>query len=437
MAEPEISDEAVEQFRRLFQMLREAQHRADERAKVTHERFNVFTTLLDPHDEVRLHTRFLHCLLDPKGCHDCGHIFLDRFFDTLAENPGRDHGDNPAPLKLPSDSDSWNVERESPQGDFGRIDLLLVQKEVGFGIAIENKIYAAEGNNQIGAYADFLKNEFRTNAAMLYLTLDGRKSETSGGKPYVRISYADHIVNWLDRCLQVTYDIIPVNQVILQYRAVVRRLTGRTIEAESMKPIVKFIKQNPDIIRFRKQLVSGVEEARVVCLDELADKLRQKLPEQDQLKGYAVKPHPGNKEKRFGTEEGALILDPPLSSVLSKAPFKIWIENDPGVLIIGIVSEEFHNQSCSLANTAQNPTWIESLFESMKGRLHQAPPQGCNMIPGKIAGWPTGWMELIATDDEGLAEILSPRGESVATICKRVSDYISVLTKVYSEAIQS
>src|ERR1035437_7363359 len=48
-------------------MIAEAHIRAEERAKAAHERFNVFTTLLGENDEVLLHTRFLHCLLDPKA----------------------------------------------------------------------------------------------------------------------------------------------------------------------------------------------------------------------------------------------------------------------------------------------------------------------------------------------------------------------------------
>src|SRR5438046_832839 len=98
MNEPTFPTRALEQ---LLEMLREAETRADERSKVTHERFNVFTTLLEAHDEVRLHTRFLHCLLDPKGCHDCESLFLDLFSATLAEFPGVNHDGFPARPNLP------------------------------------------------------------------------------------------------------------------------------------------------------------------------------------------------------------------------------------------------------------------------------------------------------------------------------------------------
>ena len=93
--------------------------------KASHERFNVFTTLLDAHDEVCLHTRFLHCLLDPKSCHDCNSLFLGLFFETLTELPCEDHDGGPVTLNLPTSKQLWTVEIEGPRDGVGRIDLLL------------------------------------------------------------------------------------------------------------------------------------------------------------------------------------------------------------------------------------------------------------------------------------------------------------------------
>ena len=40
--------------------------------------FNLFTTLLDKSDEVRLHSRFLHFLLDPTAEHSQGALFQEK-----------------------------------------------------------------------------------------------------------------------------------------------------------------------------------------------------------------------------------------------------------------------------------------------------------------------------------------------------------------------
>ena len=115
MADPTIPLQALEHFRKVADMFEEANVRDVDRAKVSHERFNIFTTLLQEHDEVRLHTRFLHCLLDPNGYHDCRSLFLRLFFETLAERPGKDHEDREriSPIPLPP-SESWTVEKEAP-----------------------------------------------------------------------------------------------------------------------------------------------------------------------------------------------------------------------------------------------------------------------------------------------------------------------------------
>src|ERR1019366_5156742 len=131
MAEPINQPEALEQLRGLLELLQEARIRTDERARATHGRFNVFTTLLAAHDEVCLHTRFLHCLLDPRGCHDCGSLFLDLFCSMLKEHPGVGHNDAAFPIEIPPSDAPWKVEKEVTRFGFGRMDLLLERPGLG------------------------------------------------------------------------------------------------------------------------------------------------------------------------------------------------------------------------------------------------------------------------------------------------------------------
>ena len=74
---------ALGKLKVLSEIVRDLQIRSEERLKAQHRRFNLFTTLLSAGDEVRLHTRFLHELLNPAGTHDCGDLFLKLFFETL------------------------------------------------------------------------------------------------------------------------------------------------------------------------------------------------------------------------------------------------------------------------------------------------------------------------------------------------------------------
>src|SRR5690554_1214303 len=55
----------------------------EEIAKITGENFNVFKILRLTTNEVRTHSAFIAELLDPKGCHDQGEVFLRLFIEKL------------------------------------------------------------------------------------------------------------------------------------------------------------------------------------------------------------------------------------------------------------------------------------------------------------------------------------------------------------------
>ena len=265
------------ELEQLLEKSREAQARADEHAKATHERFNVFTTLLPAHDEVRLHTRFLHCLLNPAdGSHDCGTLFLNLFFATLKERPGMDDKDQEVSIDFPQPNEKWTFEKEAYRAGFGQIDILV--EHPGFGIAIENKIYANEQTEQIARYARYLESR-HVPGLVLYLTLDGKVSETHESKPYIRISYANHILDWLEKCLRETHDKIPINQVLQQYRAVVLKLTGKKLNKNMFDKLIDKIvgsKESLKAFYALRDLESAVQTELIAQLDEHLNSLATK-----------------------------------------------------------------------------------------------------------------------------------------------------------------
>jgi hypothetical protein len=134
----------------------------------------------------------------------------------------------------------------------------------------------------------------------------------------------------LDRCLAETCHIVPINQVLLQYRKVVRDLTG-IIAANVMKEITTFIKRNPDIIRYRTQINEAIDSARAEFLDALAEEIITEL----RAKGYSVKLH-----VRFGSVDGAFIIAPLPGSELSHMQcdnietIKRGVEIEAGISIV-------------------------------------------------------------------------------------------------------
>jgi hypothetical protein len=81
---------------------RELEHlsvRQKAKQKALKSQFNVFTAVLKHDDEVKLHTRWLHYLLNPAAEHDCDTLFLDLFIKTLLVGV-QPHEDNAEPNRL-------------------------------------------------------------------------------------------------------------------------------------------------------------------------------------------------------------------------------------------------------------------------------------------------------------------------------------------------
>lgn len=417
----------------LLAQLREAQTRADERAKATHERFNIFTTLLKIDDEERLHSRFLHCLLDPQGSHDCGALFLGLFRETLLERGITDQATKGSELKIPEADSNWSAEIEASRSGFGRIDILLECTD--YGLAIENKINAREQERQLARYAEYIAKK-KGRGVVVFLTLEGKESSTyettlAGEVPYVRISYADHILAWLEKCLRATYNLIPINQVLLQYRSVVQELTGRNMKADTEKAVAEFIATNPDIIRFRRQLDTGIAEAKADFLDRLAAGVIEQL----QLDGMSVRLRANLCEGRFGKDgNGALIITPKAGSVLEGAPFEIWFEHIQKwvALVVGIESR-YGKRELS-AGEERCLEELNQMLEKHGGEsgYHKADPQSS----WRYTYWPTGWHDIVqGFDDEKLAEFLTkPLSDTVTKICAGIREHIRLLEEFYPKA---
>lgn len=410
-----ISDSALAQFRQVTGMISDAHVRSEERSKATHERFNVFTTLLQAHDEVRLHTRFLHCLLDPNGSHDCGSLFLELFFTTLADIPDLQESEKQEGPIWPAADEKWRVQKETGRSEgYGQLDLLLDHPE-GYGVGIENKIHAHEQGGQLASYAKYLRQEYKTNWKLIYLTLDGKKSETHDDHPYARISYEEHILSWLDLCLEKTYHIIPVNQVILQYRSLVRKLTGKTMETETLKKIARFIADNPDVGRYRKQISNAVDESQTAFMEELGKQVIHRLKGE-----YEIRMEPAN--GRFGSgnyEE--LVFRCSDGNALIREPFKVCLEYDVDgeVLVIGIFISYDKKQQI-LSEDQQRFVSEMSAFQASMN------PTGNDPTPA----WPLGWMDLLVElDDNGFANLIQRGIPSVLDeLCAAIQKYLKVLS---------
>lgn len=177
--------------------------------------FNPFEVLGLETYELR-HTKTLAWLLDPKGSHNLGTAFVERFLTGL-----------PARLSthLPANLDAARVFSELPVKDktlrlgdavpseaieatgkdsSKRIDVYM-QVEPTFFLAIEAKIGADEHGDQLEHYREAVQKQAAGRAvpALLYLTLDGAEPAQQREREYwTAINWHDHVLVPLQATLQ-------------------------------------------------------------------------------------------------------------------------------------------------------------------------------------------------------------------------------------------
>lgn len=224
-----------------------------EQIKARKGRFNLFTTLLSPSDENRLHSRFIHYLLNPTANHDCGDLFLQCFFQVLAEQFNEYEWSGILSRK-------FRYGRvEQPTQYSRKIDIYLEFN--GGRIAIENKIWAQEQENQIRDYGLYVRSNDTSNL-LFFLTLDGRDSLTADGQRYFCISYQTTIRRWIELCLSKTYEFVNINQALQQYLSLVEELTGQGTNKEIMSDINDLIRKNLGIVEHFDEIQFAVKELK-------------------------------------------------------------------------------------------------------------------------------------------------------------------------------
>lgn len=197
------------------------------------EYYNIFNDLHMMSDEVHLHSSFLATLLDPKGSHGQGNLFLKAFLDMLSAVERKSQAS--------LDFDITSVEVEKSIGTLdeetgGRIDLYITDGK--YQIIIENKIYAGDQINQMKRYWNYgMSNISGAPFKLIYLTLDGHQpSKSSRGslseQDYICLSYESNILSWLEKCIEIVSDVPPVRETIMQYIRTIKILTNNDMEQE-------------------------------------------------------------------------------------------------------------------------------------------------------------------------------------------------------------
>ncbi len=238
-------------------------------ARATGEHFNVFDILGIGHYEVKTHSPMLGELLNPKGQHGQGSVFLRLFLDQLGISNS----------EFDAESETAKLHLEYPIGQVtensgGRIDIVIGDGK-GSTIFIENKIYAGDQENQLKRYrADY------PQALLFYLTL--REDRPSGLSEAALneikckcISYERDILGWVKECRKAAACLPTVRETLSQYIHLIEKLTNQSTNIVMSKELIDHITSpnNPQNLRAFYTL----RDAEVAVQTELISKLHAKL----------------------------------------------------------------------------------------------------------------------------------------------------------------
>lgn len=253
------------------QLLEAAQFIASHRAQVaglSGANFNVFRVLRMEGDEVRLHSRFIAELLDPRGSHGQGSAFLEMFLRQVeCSLPSCSRVDaNKARLEAPHYIGPTLWKDEDSMG--GSIDIFITDD--ARHISIENKIHHGEGDHQVDRYCNYRPE----SNFVLFLTPDGRRANTKKSN-YATISYGEYIVPWLEGCHKHCTDLPALRESIKQYLVVVRELTGGDpLMQETNEEAKRLLRQNMEAAHL---VYRHFEPTLHEAVEEFAGKLREAL----------------------------------------------------------------------------------------------------------------------------------------------------------------
>ena len=321
------------------------------------ENFNLFSILSIERYELK-HSALIANLLDPKGSHGCGDAFLRAFFEIALKGTAY-----PFESSTPLDSRTEHYTGPIAGDTGGRIDILV--KSSHYGLIIENKIYAGDQDKQLIRYDNYGKEIFGADGYLLvYLTLygyDASKESTATKSAeevgYLRLSYAEDILRWLEQCARLAYDKPLVRESLNQYIRTIKQLTYQDMNEENIQQIIDLAIDHPEVVATlsskRDAIAEGIREKYI--FDKLKEYADQKGWLYDDSESSYNEEEPKIRFRKEGWG-GSIIIS--ADSEGKKSNYGRWIN-----LWIGIDSKEdgAHKLACLKQKNDEHPMGWEYL----------------------------------------------------------------------------
>ncbi|OLQ74867.1 hypothetical protein BIT28_12970 [Photobacterium proteolyticum] len=252
------------QFFKYVQLLHEKYTRKPE--------YNLFCVLRSESDEVRLHSRFLSDLLNPKGSHNHHNAFLKLFLKHFKEN---------FQLDL--------TQEVTVDNEYKNIDILIRNGKTA--IVIENKIYASDQEKQLSNYYRKMKDEGYENIKLIYLTRTGYEPSDQSTdelpdkvkeKALTLASYEHDIYEWISKCTEVAARDAPLREACIQYLDIISKITNKIENQDHMEELKTLLLADSNLARF-PDLFSAYNEVLVDLQfdiwNKIAEGIRQEFGE--------------------------------------------------------------------------------------------------------------------------------------------------------------
>lgn len=175
------------------------------------------------------------------------------------------------------DEDEFSVEREYRCDPYGQMDFKFESKNLC--IVLEIKIYAEDGQNQLRRYEQYCL-ENKKDYRIFYLTLDGHKPSKQSIEGFENenklecISFKEHILPWLEDCLNLVKDEEIKASFILQYISTLKNL----IEEDKYK-MAGLIEKTEDAktiaFLYEKALIPKMQSVLENFLEGLGERIKE------------------------------------------------------------------------------------------------------------------------------------------------------------------
>jgi hypothetical protein len=154
----------------------------------------------------------------------------------------------------------FSLEKAVVRKEYRKIDLLISNEKQA--IVIENKLWAIDQPAQLQRYYELLKSEGYRDIRILYLSLDGKEPEEHSignlrnhpnfNSLITCISYKADIEQWLECCIKEAYAKPILRETLVQYRALIWEISGKTMYKEEMDEIVEFLAKGDNMVKAKK-----------------------------------------------------------------------------------------------------------------------------------------------------------------------------------------